>query len=86
MEIEKKYALEEIDSDVFEKRMAALENAEAAIAMSSGMAAVLMLTHVYVEAGDEVVSSNLVYGGTFGMFNIGLKRMGGKVNWVTDPG
>ncbi|MCP4591628.1 MAG: aminotransferase class I/II-fold pyridoxal phosphate-dependent enzyme, partial [bacterium] len=70
---------------VYEKRMAALEGTEAALATSSGMAAILILTHQLVEAGDEVVSSNRVYGGTFGLFSEGLKRMGAKVNWVTDP-
>jgi O-acetylhomoserine/O-acetylserine sulfhydrylase-like pyridoxal-dependent enzyme len=38
-----------------------------------------------LEPGDEVVSSNRVYGGTFGLFNVGLKKMGAKINWVTNP-
>jgi O-acetylhomoserine/O-acetylserine sulfhydrylase-like pyridoxal-dependent enzyme len=71
--------------DLFERRMAALENTEAAIASSSGMSAILLLTHHLVSAGDEVVSSNRVYGGTFGLFNVGLPKMGAKVNWVTNP-
>jgi O-acetylhomoserine/O-acetylserine sulfhydrylase-like pyridoxal-dependent enzyme len=71
--------------EVFEKRMAALEGAEAAIAAASGMSAIFMLTHHLVQAGEEVVSSNRVYGGTFGLFDVGLKRMGAKVNWVTQP-
>jgi len=71
--------------EVFEKRMAALENTEGAIAAASGMSAILLLTHHLVSAGDEVVSSNRVYGGTFGLFNVGLPRMGAKVNWVTQP-
>jgi O-acetylhomoserine/O-acetylserine sulfhydrylase-like pyridoxal-dependent enzyme len=70
---------------VFEKRMAALEAMEAAIATSSGMAAILMLAHHFLESGDEFVSSNQVYGGTFCLFNEGLKRMGVKVNWVGSP-
>jgi O-succinylhomoserine sulfhydrylase len=70
---------------VFERRMAALENTESAIATSSGMGAIFLLTHQLVTAGDDVVSSNRVYGGTFGLFNDGLKRMGAKVNWVTQP-
>ena len=70
---------------VFEQRMAALESTEAAIATSSGMAAIFMLAHHLVEAGDEIVSSNRVYGGTFGLFNDGFRRMGVKVNWVTSP-
>lgn len=70
---------------VFERRMAALEGTQAAIAASSGMAAIFMLAHQLLEAGDELVSSNRVYGGTFGLFDEGLRRMGVKVAWVTTP-
>ncbi|MBI4861441.1 MAG: aminotransferase class I/II-fold pyridoxal phosphate-dependent enzyme [Candidatus Riflebacteria bacterium] len=70
---------------VFEQRMAALEGAEAAIATSSGMAATFLLAHHLVKAGEEVVSSNRVYGGTFGLFDTGLQRMGAKVRWITNP-
>lgn len=70
---------------VYEKRIAALENTEAAIATSSGMGAIFMLSHHLLKAGDEIVSSNRVYGGTFGLFDEGFKRMGIKVNWVTAP-
>lgn len=70
---------------VFEKRMAALENTEAAIATSSGMSAILMLSHHLLETGDEVVSSNRVYGGTFCLFDTGFQRIGLKTNWVTTP-
>lgn len=71
--------------DLFERRMAELENTEAAIASSSGMSAIFLLTHHLVSAGEEVVSSNRVYGGTFGLFNVGLPKMGARVNWVTKP-
>ncbi len=71
---------------VFERRMAALENTESAIAAASGMAAIFLLSHHLLNPGDEVVSSNLVYGGTFGLFGTGLIKMGSKVVWVTDPG
>jgi O-acetylhomoserine/O-acetylserine sulfhydrylase-like pyridoxal-dependent enzyme len=71
--------------EVFEKRMAALENTEAAIAAASGMSAIFLLTHHLVAAGDDVVSSNRVYGGTFGLFNVGLPRMGANIHWVTNP-
>ncbi|MHC4943073.1 MAG: O-acetylhomoserine aminocarboxypropyltransferase/cysteine synthase family protein [Planctomycetota bacterium] len=71
--------------DVFEKRMAQLEGAEATMATSSGMAAILLISHHLCEAGDEIVSSNRVYGGTFVLFDVGLARMGIKVNWITDP-
>ncbi len=71
--------------EVFERRMAALEGAEAAIATASGMSAIFLLTHHLVKAGDDIVSSNRVYGGTFGLFDTGLPRMGAAVNWVTRP-
>ena len=71
--------------EAFEKRMAAIEGAEAAIATASGMAAIFLLTHHLAQAGDDVVASNRVYGGTFGLFETGLPRMGAKVNWVTQP-
>ena len=69
----------------FERRMAALEGTEAAIATASGMAAIMILGHQLAEAGDEFVASNLVYGGTFGLFAEGFRKMGVKVNWVTRP-
>jgi O-succinylhomoserine sulfhydrylase len=69
----------------FEKRMAALEGTEAAIATSSGMASILLVTHYLLDAGDEFVSSNRVYGGTFGLFGEGYRKMGSKVHWVTTP-
>lgn len=71
--------------DVFERRLAALEGGEAAIATSSGMSAIFLLAHHLAEAGDEIVSSNRVYGGTFCLFDTGLKRMGVTVKWVTSP-
>jgi O-succinylhomoserine sulfhydrylase len=70
---------------VFERRMAALEHAEAAIATASGMSAIFLLTHHLLKAGDEFVSSNRVYGGTFGLFQEGYQKMGARVRWVTNP-
>jgi O-acetylhomoserine/O-acetylserine sulfhydrylase-like pyridoxal-dependent enzyme len=70
---------------VFENRMAALENTESAIAAASGMSAIFLLTHHLLNPGDAVVSSNRVYGGTFGLFETGLKKMGSQVHWVTAP-
>ena len=71
--------------DLFEQRMAALEGTDGAIATASGMSAIFLLSHHWLSPGDEVVSSNRVYGGTFGLFETGLKKMGTKVNWVTKP-
>lgn len=70
---------------LFEKRMAALELTESAIATSSGMAAIFLLCHQLLNNGDEIVSSNRIYGGTFSLFEVGLKKMGIKTNWVTNP-
>jgi len=71
--------------NLFETRMAALENTDAAIAAASGMSAIFLLTHHLIGPGENVVSSNRVYGGTFGLFNVGLPKMGASVNWVTKP-
>ena len=71
--------------NVFEKRIAMLEGGEAAIATSSGMSAILLISHHYCKAGDEIVSSNRVYGGTFVLFEAGFEKMGVKVRWITDP-
>ncbi len=71
--------------DLFEKRMAVLEHTESALAAASGMSAIFLMTHHLLNPGDEIVSSNRVYGGTFGLFNVGLPKMGSKCNWVTNP-
>lgn len=71
--------------DVFEKRIAMLEGGEAALATSSGMAAIHLVTHHLCAAGDEIVSSNRVYGGTFVLYEAGLAKAGIKVRWITEP-
>lgn len=71
--------------DIFEKRIAMMEGGEAALATSSGMAAIMLISHHLCQSGDEIVCSNRVYGGTFVLFESGLAKMGIKVNWVTDP-
>jgi O-acetylhomoserine/O-acetylserine sulfhydrylase-like pyridoxal-dependent enzyme len=72
-------------NDILEKRMAMLEGAEAGLAAASGMAAIFMVAHHLVEAGDEITSSVRVYGGTFELFNTSMPRMGIKTNWVLEP-
>ena len=72
-------------NDILEKRMAMLEGAEAGLACSSGMSAIFMVMHHLVEAGEEVVSSIRVYGGTQQLFAVSAPRMGIKVNWVEEP-
>jgi len=70
---------------ILEKRLAELEQGEAALCTSSGMAAIFMAAIHLAEAGDEAVSCNRVYGGTFKLFTTTLPRMGVKVRLVEDP-
>lgn len=72
-------------NDIFEKRMALLEAGEAGLATASGMAAVFMVLHHLVEAGQEIVSSIRVYGGTQQLFAVSCPRMGITVKWVEEP-
>lgn len=71
--------------DIFEKRMALLEGSEAALGTASGMAAIFMVAHHLVRAGEEITSSVRVYGGTQQLFAESMPRMGVKVNWVLEP-
>ncbi|MBN1518305.1 O-acetylhomoserine aminocarboxypropyltransferase/cysteine synthase [Candidatus Sumerlaeota bacterium] len=68
--------------DVLEKRMAALEGGAAALAVSSGTAAVHYAIINICQQGDEIVSANDLYGGTYTMFNNIHPQFGVKVNWV----
>lgn len=72
---------------VLEERMAALEGGAAALALSSGTSAIFYSVINICGRGDEVVSANKLYGGTFTMFNNILPEMGIKVNFVNplDP-
>jgi O-acetylhomoserine/O-acetylserine sulfhydrylase-like pyridoxal-dependent enzyme len=72
-------------NDIFERRMAMLESGEAGLATASGMAAIFMVLHHLVEAGEEIVSSIRVYGGTQQLFSVSCPRMGIKVKWVEEP-
>ncbi|MBU0476070.1 MAG: O-acetylhomoserine aminocarboxypropyltransferase/cysteine synthase [Bacteroidetes bacterium] len=69
-------------TDVFEKRIAALEGGVAALATSSGMAAQLLAITNIAESGDNIVSTNLLYGGTFNQFKVALPRFGINVKFV----
>ncbi len=69
-------------TDVFEKRIAALEGGVAALATASGMAAQLLAITTIAEAGDNIVSTNLLYGGTFNQFKVALPRLGIDVKFV----
>jgi len=72
---------------VFEERMAALEGGTAALALSSGMAAQMTSILNIMKAGDEIVSSRTLYGGTYTQFDVNLRDMGINVTFVNpdDP-
>jgi O-acetylhomoserine (thiol)-lyase len=69
-------------TDVFEKRVAALEGAPAALATASGSAAITYSILNIAEAGDEIVSSASLYGGTYNLFSHSLPKLGIKVHFV----
>ncbi|MBT9313477.1 O-acetylhomoserine aminocarboxypropyltransferase/cysteine synthase family protein [Leptothoe kymatousa] len=70
--------------DVLEKRVAALEGGVAALALASGTSAIFYSIINICQAGDEIVSANTLYGGTYTMFKNILPTLGIKVNLV-DP-
>ncbi|HEX7057408.1 MAG TPA: homocysteine synthase [Bacilli bacterium] len=74
-------------ADVFEKRVADLENGAGALAVASGMSAITMAILNIAGAGDEIVASASLYGGTFNLFTVTLPKIGVKVNLVdqSDP-
>jgi O-acetylhomoserine (thiol)-lyase len=70
--------------DVLEKRLAALEGGSAALAFSSGQAAISMAILNLTRAGQNIVSSSHLYGGTYNLFTYTLPRFGINVRFV-DP-
>ncbi|MCU6794204.1 MULTISPECIES: homocysteine synthase [Paenibacillus] len=71
-------------TDVFEKRVAALEGAPAALATASGQAAITYSILNIAGSGDEIVSAASLYGGTYNLFAITLAKLGITVKFV-DP-
>ena len=63
-------------TDVFEQRMAALEGGVAALAVGSGQAAQFIALNNILQAGDNLVSSSYLYGGTYNQFKVAFKRLG----------
>lgn len=63
-------------TDVFEKRIAALEGGVAAVAVGSGQAAQFIALNNILEAGDNFVSTRFLYGGSFNQFKVAFKRLG----------
>ncbi|MCZ7532422.1 MAG: O-acetylhomoserine aminocarboxypropyltransferase/cysteine synthase [Acidimicrobiia bacterium] len=74
-------------TDVFEKRIAALEGGVAAVATASGQAAQLTAITTLASAGDNIVSTSYLYGGTYNQFKVALERLGIEVRFVAgdDP-
>ena len=67
---------------VFEERMAALENGRAALATASGQAAEMTAILTLVEAGDHIVSAATLYGGTYTLLEVNLRRLGIETTFV----
>ncbi|MBE9583712.1 O-acetylhomoserine aminocarboxypropyltransferase/cysteine synthase [Mucilaginibacter sp. JRF] len=63
-------------TDVFEKRVAALEGGVAALATSSGQAAQFLALNNILQTGDNFVTSPFLYGGTYNQFKVSFKRLG----------
>ena len=73
---------------MFEKRLAALEGAERAVATSSGMAAIMAVAMSYLKVGDHVICSRAVFGSTVALFEKYIAKFGVTVDFVdlTDLG
>lgn len=74
-------------TDVFEKRIAALEGGTGALAVASGQAAITLALLNLVHPGEEIVSSYSLYGGTYNLFTATFPKMGIRVRYVdsVDP-
>ncbi len=69
-------------TDVFEKRMALLDGGVGALAFSSGQSAITVAILNIAQAGDEIVSADNLYGGTYNLFHYTFPKLGLKVNFV----
>ncbi|MGG6439771.1 O-acetylhomoserine aminocarboxypropyltransferase/cysteine synthase family protein [Saccharococcus caldoxylosilyticus] len=67
---------------VLEKRLAQLEGGSGAFAVSSGQAAITIALNTLAKAGDEIVATNALYGGTYNLFANTFQRFGIKVHFV----
>lgn len=74
-------------NDVLEKRIALLEGGAGALSAASGQSAITLSLLNIAQAGDEIVSADNLYGGTYTLFHYTFKRLGVKVNFVksNDP-
>lgn len=69
-------------NDVFEKRLAALEGGAAALAVASGQSAQAIALLSLAQAGDNIVSTTLLYGGTYNQFKVLFPRFGVSTKFV----
>jgi O-acetylhomoserine (thiol)-lyase len=69
-------------TDVFEKRVAAIEGGTAALAVASGQAAITLALLTITQVGDEIVSANNLYGGTYELFHYTFPKLGRTVKFV----
>jgi O-acetylhomoserine (thiol)-lyase len=69
-------------TDVFEKRIAALEGGTGALAVASGQAAIAYALLAITRLGDEIVAANNLYGGTYQLFNHTLRKLGRSTVFV----
>ena len=69
-------------SDVFEKRIALLEGGVGALAVSSGSSAITLAILNIAQAGDEIISFDNLYGGTYNLFHYTLPKLGIKVVFI----
>jgi O-acetylhomoserine (thiol)-lyase len=69
-------------TDVFEKRVAAIEGGTGALAVASGQAAVSLALLSITRVGDEIVSANNLYGGTYELFHYTFPKLGRTVKFV----
>src|SRR5512143_1843859 len=67
---------------VFEERIAALEGGAAALAVASGQAAEFLAISTIAQAGDNIVSTSLLYGGSYNLFKVTLPRLGIETRFV----
>jgi O-acetylhomoserine (thiol)-lyase len=69
-------------TDVFEKRVAAVEGGATALGVASGMSAIFLAVLNVSELGENIVSGDNLYGGTYELFNYTLPRLGRTVKFV----
>jgi len=69
-------------TDIFEKRIAALEGGVGALAVASGQAAITLALTNIASAGDEIISTDSLYGGTYNLFHYTFAKLGIKVHFA----